>query len=627
MIQGSPAYPPEESGVSRDIRSLFESLLEGKEETGYAAELQRMEVAQRESEEAYHSIFENVPVGLTILDEKGWIQLANPQFVRLAGFQTREEIEGRMRWEEFLQPEEVERFRRLALGDHPDRTDPIELRFVDKKGRQIHTLVTASQISGTDRRVISVFDISEQKHSQQIYKRLAEKMAVLHAISTAGSEVDSVDELIDRATQVLEDLFHPGYCGVLLVSPEKNTIQLHPSYRGIVATNSEIPIDKGISGWVIAHGRTRRVDDTGLSGEYIAPGVETMRSELCAPLKLGAKVIGAINVEAVPANAFTAEDEDLITTFAVQLATAIDRLRSRKVERNQAEQLAAIDQVSREIASASHDLDKVYVTIHQAVAKLMPSESFTLTLYDQLREEIIGVYLYDKNGRYPVMRIPIGQGMTGLVIRSGKPLYIEDMDTLDGSIPALHFGSEDRIRSALTVPLRMGNSTIGAMSTQSYRPRAFTPDDLHVLELLSNHIAIALQNARLFAETNRQLMMFENMFDAIIVTDIETQKVLYWNQAACDMYGYTKEEAVGQSINIIHASEDIPAFEDNLFGEVQQAGRWSGEKIFVRKDGSRGISDVVVLPIYDDQGKMVSTIGVNARYHPAEAYRTGAPKK
>ncbi|HVN53668.1 MAG TPA: GAF domain-containing protein [Anaerolineaceae bacterium] len=585
--------------------------MKGMEETGYAAGLQGMEEGLPESQGAYLSIFENIPVGLIIVDGDGWIQRVNLQFLRLAGFQTREEIEMKYRWIEFLLPEEVEWFHQLVLGDHSARRDPVEFRFVDRVGGQIHSLVAASAIDSAERQVISVFDISDQKHAQQIYKHLAEKMAVLHAISTAGSEVNSVDELIDRATEALEGLFHPGHCSVLLVNPEKQTIQLHPSYRGAIPNKSEIPIDQGITGWVIATGRTRRVDDTMLSSEYISPGEATMRSEICAPLRLGATVIGVVDVEAIPANAFTADDEDLITTFAVQLATAIDRLRSRKAEHHLAEQLAAIDEVSREIASASHDLEKVYVTIHHAVAKLMPSESFTLTLYDAVHEEIIGVYLYDRNGRYPAMRIPAGQGMTGLVIRSGQPLYIEEMDDVDGTIPILRFGSPERIHSALTVPLKLGKTTIGAMSTQSYRPRAFSRDDLHMLTLLSSHIAIALQNARLFAESNRQLMMFENMFDAIIVTDLQTQKILYWNQAACSMYGYTREEAIGQSINILHNPEDIPSFEENLTEEIQKNGRWAGEKVFVRKDGSQGLSEIIALPIYDDQGRMVFTIGVN----------------
>ena len=70
---------------------------------------------------------------------------------------------------------------------------------------------------------------------------------------------------------------------------------------------------------------------------------------------------------------------------------------------------------------------------------------------------------------------------------------------MDGEIP----------RSILLMPLATQDDIVGAISVQSYRPNAYTDDDIRVLETVSGPIASAIQNLQLFHETASRLAMLE----------------------------------------------------------------------------------------------------------------------
>ncbi len=108
----------------------------------------------------------------------------------------------------------------------------------------------------------------------------------------------------------------------------------------------------------------------------------------------------------------------------------------------------------------------------------------------------------------------------------------------------------------------------------------------------------------------RQAMTFENMFDAVILTDAES-RIVDWNPAAVRMFGYSRAEVLGQSPQIIHRPTDTPALQDQIITRTIQNGRWAGEVNFVRKDGTEGVCEVVVVPVRDAAGKLVATVGVN----------------
>jgi|Deesub1362B_J571_1020462.scaffolds.fasta_scaffold00010_125 putative nucleotidyltransferase with HDIG domain len=99
-----------------------------------------------------------------------------------------------------------------------------------------------------------------------------------------------------------------------------------------------VPGFQGIVGWVVENGTTVRVDDVKNDSRFV-PEVdniekEEIRSVLCAPLRLRDKIIGAVELVNKNKNAFTQEDEEIISYFADQVAIFIERAKFYEDEKN-----------------------------------------------------------------------------------------------------------------------------------------------------------------------------------------------------------------------------------------------------------------------------------------------------
>jgi PAS domain S-box-containing protein len=197
---------------------------------------------------------------------------------------------------------------------------------------------------------------------------------------------------------------------------------------------------------------------------------------------------------------FSTTETDLARTIANQSATALENARLYQNTVTRAEQLTIINRASYEIGLRM-DPEEIYAAIHRAVTQLMVTESFVIALMDEERGEIDGVYLVDPKGRSPNVRIPLGQGLSGRVIASGEPLLISDMAEVE-ALGGRTFG-EGQPRSIVGVPIMMGGKVLGMLSAQSYQPNIYTMDEQQILSTLANQAAVAIQNARLFAETRR----------------------------------------------------------------------------------------------------------------------------
>ena len=115
--------------------------------------------------------------------------------------------------------------------------------------------------------------------------------------------------------------------------------------------------------------------------------------------------------------------------------------------------------------------------------------------------------------------------------------------------------------SYLGVPIFAGDRAIGVISVQSIREEGrFVEADARLLDTIASNVGGAIQNARLFAEVERQREHFESLVEispvAVVVMDAE-ERVTGWNPAAAELFGHTAEEAVGRQIDDLVFGDDI----------------------------------------------------------------------
>ena len=185
-------------------------------------------------------------------------------------------------------------------------------------------------------------DNTDMVRTQHALQRRVRELVVLHAIASAGIEINDEDVLIEKATQLISQSLYPDSFGVLLLNKSENALRMHSSYNvSEGAKEKVIPLGQGITGRVALTGKMENVPNVHDEPAYIH-FEQRIRSELCVPLMTKENIIGVVNVESVEYDAFDQFDENLLSTFASQLAVGIERARLFK----QTRKLAITDELT-----------------------------------------------------------------------------------------------------------------------------------------------------------------------------------------------------------------------------------------------------------------------------------------
>ncbi|MDD2920812.1 MAG: GAF domain-containing protein [Anaerolineales bacterium] len=227
---------------------------------------------------------------------------------------------------------------------------------------------------------------------------------------------------------------------------------------------------------------------------------EDAKSLLILPLVSGRELSGMIFVQSIGDARFGSNELDVARTITNQSTTAMENARLYQSTVRTADRFSILNETSSQISS-SLDPEQIYDSVHKAAQRLMPVESFLIALLDEEKNEIDGVYLLDRGKRYTSERIPLERGLSGAVIKSGKPLLLSNLDEMK-AFDSVQFGEdEDETQSIVAVPMIIGSKALGMLSAQSYQPGVYSEEDVQILGTLANQAIVAIQNGRLFAET------------------------------------------------------------------------------------------------------------------------------
>jgi GAF domain-containing protein/CheY-like chemotaxis protein len=263
---------------------------------------------------------------------------------------------------------------------------------------------------------------------------------------------------------------------------------------------------------------------------------------LCVPLKIGERVIGVLNAERETEAGFSDSDEQLLLTIAGQLATAIDRLRAESAVHRRAGQLSILSSISQEVV-ASLIPERVYAAIHRAAAQLLHVDAFLIILQEDDQEDFVPVYYMDRNGPVKPDSGPSFKQLSENILETGESILIKGQEELI-SLGLINDSEPVADYSVLAVPLRLGGNMFGILSCQNYRPRQYSSEDLDLLNMLANQAAIAIENARLFEETQHRLAELTFLSQIIAITATENDLTVALNLICSELAQFLKVSEV-----------------------------------------------------------------------------------
>jgi len=244
---------------------------------------------------------------------------------------------------------------------------------------------------------------------------------------------------------------------------------------------------------------------------------ETPKSQIYVPMIAGGDVKGVVSLQNLDhENAFSNSDISLLTTLANSMSVALENARLfdetnrllKETEQRTAE-LGIINSVQEGLASKL-DIQAIYDLVGDKIRDVFDTQGISISYYDKGKNFITHPYYLFKGKRIVELGFELGKGLTSHIINTGQPLLINENAVERfkelGAVFASSETEEDTAKSWLGVPLISGGQVNGTIRLENYeRENAYSESDLSLLQTLANSMSVALENARLFDETNRLL--------------------------------------------------------------------------------------------------------------------------
>jgi GAF domain-containing protein/HAMP domain-containing protein len=365
----------------------------------------------------------------------------------------------------------------LALFITRSVTGPVaELRSGAEAFRQ-GNLDTAVRATGTDElsllaRTFNQLSAELSRLYRDLEQRVAERTRELERRSTylqAAAEVGRTatsilesDDLIRQVVKLIRDQFNLYYVGLFLLDEAGEWVVLRAGTgeagQAMLARGHRIKIGEGMIGWSVANARPRIALEAGEDAVRLATAeLPETRSEAAIPLRSRGRVVGALTVQDTQPGAFDQDTMAVLQTMADQVAVALDNARLFT------ESQAALETSRRAYGELSYEA-------WRRLTRAQPEWGYTYT---------------HKN-------ISPARG-------DWRPEMLQAVQASQS------VQSQDGKEHCLAVPLKVRNQVIGVLNFEKGEvDKAWTPEEVALLETLAEQLGMALESARLYQDTQRR---------------------------------------------------------------------------------------------------------------------------
>jgi GAF domain-containing protein len=273
--------------------------------------------------------------------------------------------------------------------------------------------------------------------------------------------------------------------------------------------NIAIPARQGLEGVVIQNQKSLITLDYDLEcrNHGVIPNSPGVIAWLGVPLHAGSQTLGCISLGSRdPATVFTEQQRDLLQAIADQAAGAIIKSQILSESERRARQLATLNEVGRTLTSTL-ELNAVLKQIMNSAMELLNCEAGSLYIVEPQTNDItvevtIGPGASDTTGT----RLPPGSGVVSKVIESGHPVIVNSntniQDWADHSDPESGFYQRD----LLAVQMKVKQTVLGVIEIiNKLDETPFNQDDQDILSTFASQAAVAIENARLYTQTDKAL--------------------------------------------------------------------------------------------------------------------------
>jgi signal transduction histidine kinase len=335
--------------------------------------------------------------------------------------------------------------------------------------------------------------------------------AMSEPFNTILEEIASELELRPLLTSIITracELLGADGGSIGLYVPRRHTVQVEAIHQlPLTELGMEFEPGEGLIGQVLATGRPVIVDRY---GELQRISLPEMRDYTVIGVPIpgpGGGLLGVFGVGAPPPRKFGASDLDTLRLFARHAAIAIQNAMRYEREKRRTERMTLIAHIAR-VITAGLDANELVATAAQVIHEHLGYPNVVIPLL--YRDEDGEYLLFDGHaGNYgDVMdlshRIPVTKGVTGTAVLTRTPQIVNDVRKDPRYVPP---PIPINVRTELAMPIVLGDEVFGCINIEGLNP--FDEDDVASIQIIADHLAVAIKNASLSREARQAAVMRE----------------------------------------------------------------------------------------------------------------------
>jgi signal transduction histidine kinase len=328
-------------------------------------------------------------------------------------------------------------------------------------------------------------------------KSRLERLQLLYQVSNVIHSTLEAQEALQLIVTEGVRLVGASSGSVVLLNPNSEFLEIHAAQNlPSAARKLQLRVGEGITGWVARHGKPARVGDVMQDPRYVSVR-RGVKSELAVPMEVNGETRGVLNMDSDRADAFSADDQELLEELAVQAAKVIQNTWLYEQLRLKVHLFESLASVSRTINSTLN-LDEALRVITREACDLMRARMCSLLMLDE-KGEWLDLRASCGAGRAYIKkpRLSVEESLLGVVVRRKKPMQVTNVQA-STRYQNVDVARKEGLISLLSVPLLFAGEAIGALNVYTGRPYNFSNEEIRILSALAELSAIAIEKARLY---------------------------------------------------------------------------------------------------------------------------------
>jgi len=360
-------------------------------------------------------------------------------------------------------------------------------------------------------------------------RRRTQEQTILNAIASILNHPLKIAQSLGQVCEQITSIIGMESVGIYVLDPSKQYLTLfahHGLSPQLLAQVRQVGVNDPAIAPLIYEGRALALDDVttfSVPTSLVGPRTEGYHAGIGVPILRRGVPAGAIYVGSKVKKRYNQADVALLQNIANQIGVALENADLYAQMRRRMFELEGLAQLSA-ICVAQHDPQTIATQVVEWTKKLLDVNLCVLRVIEdgELR-------LWAGRADSPVAfqeRVELDV-MRRQVIEARESFVMPDIEHAD--LPIAHRQELQRLglRAFLVVPLSMQTRVIGLLAVGHNQPRAWSPNEIELLQTIANQAGIVLENARLYAQMQQRLHQVTALMEisAALVSNLDPQAI------------------------------------------------------------------------------------------------------